>query len=697
MNKFKTILAVLAIASLEFVKGKTLLSKEQVEKLQAEHKRKFGSDMTLEGLAYDNDGYMSFFEAELESIEAALNMQATSQKPEAEKPEGISAEEFAKLQKQVQELSQKNTQLESQISKLSDNKEEVVDAVVIKLGTNNQTKKSQMQTWDNPKRPWNMRANAMVNGADLDEIEVFIGATSTTDYSAIIEDLGDYYKVRFKDDLNSFIKEYADLRKIFPVRSNIQDEAIIGNVFLEEFSQAYQSDFTSKGGFVFQPEKVKMYDVKFDHKFTKMKELEKNWLGYLNTSGSDALKMPFVKYLMQETLKKLFNEQQVRLINGVYVAPTSGVAGPAINAANGLRKLIRVKIAENKIKTFAIGEMNITNIVDNLNTMATMIPEQLRNSGALKCYISEDLKYMYFKNLENTTATHQDYVPGNTKLKFHENISLVVIPGMGLSQRVIFTFENNIMLCEDKPNEMSMIKYEQEDRSLKAWSDWRESVHIDMIGKQWDDIADADYEHQMIWVNDVDLPSSVFEKMLADDTTPSVANHTSLESVANTAATAITNIDDMAIGQTVILKCGSDTNAITIAKSGNFANLKSAWSPSKGDTITLYKRGATDIIDLGRTSVTTDAIVIAADDATPTVAAGTVFITSANTTATAITDLDNPTPGLTYTIHGGSSTNASTIANSGNFSLSAAMTLSAGTYIKLYCRADNDYVELERG
>jgi len=96
-------------------------------------------------------------------------------------------------------------------------------------------------------------------------------------------------------------------------------------------------------------------------------------------------------------------------------------------------------------------------------------------------------------------------------------------------------------------------------------------------------------------------------------------------------------------------------------------------------------------------AITAGQTVFAADDATPDVSVGTQFITSANTAATEITDLDNPVVGSTITILGGSNTNSSTIADGGNFSLTAAMTLSLGSFITLFVRADDDYVELSRG
>lgn len=87
---------------------------------------------------------------------------------------------------------------------------------------------------------------------------------------------------------------------------------------------------------------------------------------------------------------------------------------------------------------------------------------------------------------------------------------------------------------------------------------------------------------------------------------------------------------------------------------------------------------------------------IAADDTTPDVSSASVFYTSANTGATAITDLDNPKAGQILRICGGSDTNATTIADSGNFNLSAGFTANADDCITLLVVADNDYIELGR-
>jgi hypothetical protein len=232
--------------------------------------------------------------------------------------------------------------------------------------------------------------------------------------------------------------------------------------------------------------------------------------------------------------------------------------------------------------------------------------------------------------------------------------------------------------------------------SISVVSQWKEGFHAPLVGKKFSRVQDQDYDHQFIFVSDQDLSTSEFLPMDQDDVTPSALFHTSLVSVANTASKAITNIDDATEGVKITLKNGSDAYGITIAKSGNFSLIASAWDPGVGDTITLVKRADGKFIEYARTTAATSALAFAADDATPSVDGAFEFVTNANTAATAITDLDDAVVGATYTIYGAGTTNASTIANSGNFTLTAAMTLSAGKSITLITKADGTFAEISR-
>lgn len=86
---------------------------------------------------------------------------------------------------------------------------------------------------------------------------------------------------------------------------------------------------------------------------------------------------------------------------------------------------------------------------------------------------------------------------------------------------------------------------------------------------------------------------------------------------------------------------------------------------------------------------------IAVDATTFDARASARFATQANTVATAITAITGRT-GQQITIRGGSSTNATTIADAGNFRLSAAITLNTHTTITLYTVDGATWIEVSR-
>jgi hypothetical protein len=527
---------------------------------------------------------------------------------------------------------------------------------------------------------------------------------SSTDYSSLKADLGEYYRTRMMDRIQSFLVQIPDLTALFPMVSDLTDQAILTNVFLTEFSQAYNpgSQFGNlvKGGFKFQAEKVQMYDGTFAHLFQDMKEVEKTWMAYVNNEGSNVIKLALVEFLAMEITKALINELNIRRVKGVYKIPTKDVPSPAINVSDGLLKRIKVWLSEYKLKPFALGDYTASTISNYVKRATLMVPETIRTSGRLVLYMSTDNVSAYIQNNEMLYGLNQDYVPGKMVVHEFPEVKIVGITGMAPSKRMIWTLDGNIILCEGKPGEMRNIYFEQQDWTLKAWSNWKESVWAYMVGRKYASAEEMpnDYSQQMIFCNDMDEPADYFIPMDADATTPSVVNHTSLVSVANTKATAITNILDAVVGKEISLKCGNATNPITIAKAGNFSLLTAAWNPAIGEEIHLVMRSDGKFIETKRITLTSIALAIDPDDTTPSVALSDQFITSENTVATAIIGFDDATSDKIYTIFGGSNTNASTIANAGNFVLTAAMTLNAGTFIKLIkSEADSKFYELSRG
>jgi len=556
-------------------------------------------------------------------------------------------------------------------------------------------------------RPWNSRARSALMATEGFEI----AAVGSVDYSALEADLGAYFRERKMDDIVNLVPELTDVSMIFPLEYGHLDQAVLTTLFSTQFSQAFQEDFVPQGGFSFEAEILQMYNVGVDHEFKNMKDLEKQWIGYLSKpDGSKAIKMGFVEWLIIDMFKKMHNEQQIRRIRGTRIEPTQGTPGLSINAADGVQTYISKKIDELKVIPFLMSTefapLSLTNVVDYIFEMVMKVPQQFRDTGNLATYIPSDLKIFYDKQYNQLYGNNNDYSgPESDKVKFIQSMKVIGIPYSGNSARIFITIEGNIKLFEFKAGEMfGNISWNSSAKVLTMDTAWKEGVCAIGVGKKRLSAVGADFSEQVIWVNDERYFSTYFLPINADDTTPSVAQFNQLITGVNTAATVITDIDDMAIGTYAILKCGSDdANKSTISATLIFDEMTADWTPEFGDTITLFKRAAGEIIDVKRTTAATGAIEIAADDDTPDVAAGLIFITQTNTVPTIITNLDNATADKEYTIHGGSDTNSSTIADGGNFDLDdseGGMTLSDGSFIRFYASTATGslvFMELERG
>lgn len=563
-------------------------------------------------------------------------------------------------------------------------------------------------------RPYNQRARAAL--ASMQGISILAAEPDTVDYKTLQDDLGAFYRVAWRDKIQSFLVKLPTIEKIFPLESGYQDLATLINIWLGDFSQADNtvgSDFdkVTKGSYDFGTETLRMFSVMFAYKFKDLAKMEKSWIGHLNREGSDPVKMSFIEYLLSKTAEKLHNERELRRVNGVRKNPNPNQPGRSLEAADGFYEFIRKKVDGHidytpdggttgktvyQIKPFALPRITPGNIGEVLYQGTSMIPSAVRDTGNVVCFIPSFLVPWYHKYNEMKYGLNQDYKADIMHVKEYPNVKLVPVPNADNHFRIVWTLDGNVKCFEHKSGEMLRFKIEQQDWSLKVWSNWKESVWAEAVGFKYTDPAEMDGSRQLIWCNDCDRPDDFFIEG-NPDANPSVLLHTSVVTAANRQAMAITDIEDAKVGQVVNIKCGPDgENGISIKKKDKFSLLSADWTPKTGDIISLMKRDDGKFIEVGRRNAAANAYMFPADAVEPSVADATVFITGENTKETAIADLKDALPGVLYTIHGNGEANASTIANGGKFVLTEDMTLKSGSFIKLVKADAGTFYEVER-
>jgi len=265
---------------------------------------------------------------------------------------------------------------------------------------------------------------------------------------------------------------------------------------------------------------------------------------------------------------------------------------------------------------------------------------------------------------------------------------------------IIITLPNNILQGYREKADDNRMYFDREKRDTIVFMDGAFVIAPVLTGKKFATAAElvesAGY-YQRIFTN-AEFGAFSPLQLAAGDTSTSVAAHTVLMTEANAGATVITTFDDAVEGDVIYLIGGSSTNASVIeAANVAFVGIVADITFNKGVMAKFQKNAAGKFLLLDLYQQESEgAILLDVDDTTPDVSGGYLFQTNpGNTVATAITNFENATVGVPFTVLGGGGANASTIAKAGKFAyITAAYTATLGTSITLVKRSDGLFIQL---
>ncbi len=457
--------------------------------------------------------------------------------------------------------------------------------------------------------------------ADLKALQEGQFSTSYAPGVANLGDLATQFVVRRQDAIIGRVLAVRRVTDYFPVRYGIQDNDIIFNAFFGEVSQAWKAGEHYKGSMQIENERGYVDDAMIKLSWGPMKELERKYIAYLNTSGSDPIKWTMVEYQLLNSLLQAQREQNIRRMRGIYVAPETGVAGSYLHTSTGiLYRLIdyihsnKLLVTDDEDKTYrSYTESTMLAAVKAFVDDVTSHLGEDENLSGKYLYLNERHKPWWLKCIRTQYHLDNDFtgVESYANVVPDTEVHIIWLPYLGNTKFMMIHEPGNLQFLEFLPGEMMAIQMEQQMELVRAWSTWKEGTSAAFLGKRFSSKADLvanDYEFQQIFLNK-------FCSSLSKDATKADAkNGFWFETIANdgtttgegaqavTTAPAITDIEHAKAGVAYIIECGSTTNATTIAKDGKFSEISSNWAPqAEGDYIMVVLNVAgTKFLELER-------------------------------------------------------------------------------------------------
>ncbi len=252
----------------------------------------------------------------------------------------------------------------------------------------------------------------------------------------------------------------------------------MANVKLGNIVQQFQKAFTEKGNLEFVPNEIILRNAKIDVSMYP-DEVKSSWLGFLSSlTIQERAEWPLVRYALErEIIPQIGHDMETKAyFNGVYEAPTNGVAGSAEKTIDGLRKLLNDGLTAGSMNEVTLSAAPSTsNIFEMVEEFAEGFADDL-TGVTTRIYMAPSWLRAYFRDKRNTHGADTNFNANSVNIvDFMPNVELVGLPSMEGSDYIFATPVDNFVYLR-KVNGMSAPKVEESKREVFFMLDWYEAI-----------------------------------------------------------------------------------------------------------------------------------------------------------------------------------------------------------------------------
>ncbi len=294
----------------------------------------------------------------------------------------------------------------------------------------------------------------------------------------IIKEYGAYY-INAGQNAKRILTMLSQGREITRFATPVKtDDTIfrLANATFRSLVQPFQKTFTQKGGTEIVPKEIRQYRFKIDDEFMP-DELYATWLGFLTAPNVNRKDWPFVKWLVEHYYKKQIDQDMElnEYFNGVYQAPTAGVAGSDGTGMDGVLKLLTDGVNAAKMKSIDIGALNEATIFDQVEEFTDEISEVYQG---IKMNVNMSRKWwkkymqdkraqgFYQKTSDKEITSEIDFTPLDVK----------PLASMVGSDVIFCTPRENFIHVSPASLNRNNFKVEEAKRSVAVMGDWSEGL-----------------------------------------------------------------------------------------------------------------------------------------------------------------------------------------------------------------------------
>lgn len=527
-------------------------------------------------------------------------------------------------------------------------------------------------------RNWNKRAAGVVKK------KTNWASSSGVEIQKLNEDLDHYFREN-PEAIKSLHRDNFGLPSFWPKHTKVTDEVSDASIVSAEITQARKLNWLPKNKQAIKAETGKIFPVQIDIEFVgkMLQDMEATWLSKFVAGGSSPYKESFVAFLVSELDKKARAEDRMSSIKAVYVETPDDATTPgrAINRQDGLLiQLYRAYHIDKKFKSANVGAPTSQNIVDYVpKVIESNLKEEVKNETNLVFYWSPSWERAYKTRYRQLHGTETDFDGDTLNIENYPNIKFKTLVDLEGTDFMFITFDNNIEILENIPEEKSLYRFERLLRTMYVLGDYKLGIRMKHIGNKVKDGDPDEFKVQTVWTNNMPMFRKDFFIPLHKNATGEITAAYSNMQVTDDFNTDIVNLDGTFKGQVIKIRGNKGLTASRKVKNNPVFDLTADFDLQSGGTLTLYSNGDGTYKELSRTAepevITHDNYKLDSDVVDAVNGSDQTFVGDA---ATTVAEIINGVENQELTIVAGKNAAALTVQSvSGNINLASNALLDA--------------------
>lgn len=259
---------------------------------------------------------------------------------------------------------------------------------------------------------------------------------------------------------------------------------------IQDLSTRYSEIFTPVTDAVgLSPRFLDVYDAKIDLKFVP-KRWERTYQGHLRKTGQDPMDFPLMAFIFMKIIEKHQNERELAAWQGVPAAVPAST-DKLIAVVKGFHKIVTDEITATNITPVVTGAITSTNAVSLIEGMYEGLGSSYQ-SESIDVFMSTKGRIRLLQDYRERYGKYTRDKHGNPQLDIGTgNDRFNICPGMK-ENAILITPRANTHYGYDLETDATSFNLEQEDRSLKAWLDYKIGFNFGIVN---DDIIAANDQH----------------------------------------------------------------------------------------------------------------------------------------------------------------------------------------------------------